>query len=256
MGAEADIETVGAGASVDPREALVRDTELVAVTSHEMRGPLAAIKGFTDLLRDRHRELDPDHVDSYLSVICDQTAHLIRLTDDLLVLANESAAASKAPIVAEEGVAIVPLVERVVTAAGQPERVTVIAEVDAPSTIETDPMRLERALRNLLENALKYSAESAEPVTVTIRSGAAGSLRLEVADRGVGIAPEDLDHIFELFYRTPDGARVADGSGLGLAITRAVTETLGGEVSAAPREGGGSVFTLRLPARLARSPRR
>jgi two-component system sensor histidine kinase MprB len=99
---------------------------------------------------------------------------------------------------------------------------------------------LERAVGNLLDNAAKWSPAEGV-VEVTVADG-----EVVVRDRGPGIAVEDLPHVFDRFYRAPT-ARGMPGSGLGLAIVRRVADAHGGEVEAAPAEGGGTVFRLRLP---------
>ncbi|HXO20827.1 MAG TPA: ATP-binding protein, partial [Thermoanaerobaculia bacterium] len=106
-----------------------------------------------------------------------------------------------------------------------------------------------RILVNLIENAVKYSpAETPIDIEVGRAPGAEGMLAIAVADRGPGIAPAERERVFEPFYRpagvTPDAA----GSGLGLAIARRLAEAQGGTLRYADRPGGGSAFTLRLPA--------
>jgi two-component system sensor histidine kinase MprB len=99
---------------------------------------------------------------------------------------------------------------------------------------------LGRAISNLLDNAVKWSPDSA-PVEVTVRDGT-----VTVRDHGPGIAAVDLPHVFDRFYRAA-GARKLPGSGLGLAIVRQVAEAHGGTVTAERADGGGSIFTLHLP---------
>jgi two-component system sensor histidine kinase KdpD len=102
-----------------------------------------------------------------------------------------------------------------------------------------------RALTNLMENALRHSAR---PGSVEVHVDRAGDdLLFEVADEGPGVSEADEPHLFEPFFRSAD-ARAARGTGLGLAIARRVAEEQGGSVKYQRREGGGSVFTLRLPA--------
>ncbi len=103
------------------------------------------------------------------------------------------------------------------------------------------PARLERAITNLLDNAAKWSPLGAE-VTVTV----SGDGELTVRDRGPGIAPSDLPHVFERFYRAPS-ARGMPGSGLGLAIVRQVAELHGGRAVAEAAPGGGALMRLTLP---------
>jgi two-component system sensor histidine kinase MprB len=108
-----------------------------------------------------------------------------------------------------------------------------------PTTIEGVPSRLERAVANLLENAVKWSPSDGR-VDVELRDG-----ELRVRDRGPGIDPEDLDRVFDRFYRAP-AARSVPGSGLGLAIVRQVVEEHGGSVSAENAPDGGARFRVRF----------
>ena len=109
-----------------------------------------------------------------------------------------------------------------------------------PAIVEGVPARLERAVGNLIDNAVKYSPPESE-VEIRLRGK-----ELTVRDHGPGIAPEDLPHIFDRFYRGAD-ARRRPGSGLGLAIVRQVAAQLGGAISAEPAPGGGTLMRLRLP---------
>ena len=109
------------------------------------------------------------------------------------------------------------------------------------------PARLERAVGNLIDNAVKYSP-SGEPVEVRLQAG-----ELSVRDHGPGISAEDLPHVFDRFYRGAD-ARGRPGSGLGLAIVRQVAAQQGGSVTAEPAPGGGTLMRLRLPGAEALEP--
>jgi two-component system sensor histidine kinase MprB len=103
------------------------------------------------------------------------------------------------------------------------------------------PQMLERAIGNLIENAIKFDDRPDGQIDVTVRNG-----RVEVADRGHGISAEDLPHVFDRFYRSVD-ARSRPGSGLGLAIVSDVAQLHGGTTFAAPREGGGTTVGIVLP---------
>jgi two-component system sensor histidine kinase MprB len=109
----------------------------------------------------------------------------------------------------------------------------------SPTVVYAEEDRLGRAVANLLDNAVKYAGH--KEVTVRVAQGC-----VEVCDRGPGIRPEHLPHVFDRFYRAPE-ARSAPGSGLGLSIVRQVAETHGGSVTASSRPGGGMRFTLTLP---------
>lgn len=123
------------------------------------------------------------------------------------------------------------------------ERVRISAPPSVPVVL-ADAGRLDQILVNLVSNALKYSvADSDVRVELT---ATASALRLSVADRGPGIAPEELPRLFERYYRTKSAAR-AEGLGLGLFITRKLVEAHGWRIEVASEQGSGSVFTLVLP---------
>ncbi|HWH31719.1 MAG TPA: HAMP domain-containing sensor histidine kinase, partial [Egibacteraceae bacterium] len=111
----------------------------------------------------------------------------------------------------------------------------------APTTVLGEEDRLERAVANLVDNAVKYGGGG--PVEVTVRDGT-----VVVRDHGPGIPPEHLPHVFDRFYRAPE-TRAAPGSGLGLAIVRQVADAHGGTAHAANAPDGGAVLTLRLPVK-------
>ncbi|MGH2540213.1 MAG: sensor histidine kinase, partial [Actinomycetota bacterium] len=100
-----------------------------------------------------------------------------------------------------------------------------------------------------LTNALKYSGEVAA-VTLAIDAAAQDGVRISVIDRGIGIRDDELDRVFEPFYRTVEGARAAEGTGLGLTITRRLVDAMGGTIGAEPTPGGGTTFRVTLPVRV------
>ena len=118
--------------------------------------------------------------------------------------------------------------------------------VEAPQETRVlgDVGRLRQVLLILLDNALKYTPEGGGITVRVARQG--GQARLEVRDTGPGLAPADLPHLFERFYRA-DKARSSDGTGLGLAIGRWIAEAHGGRIAAATAPEGGALFTVTLP---------
>jgi signal transduction histidine kinase len=229
------------------QESELRAVSLVAVTSHEMRTPLAAIRGFVDMLQRRRAELSDAEVEEFLQVISVQTDRLIRLADDLVTmqsLDDDSLTIEHEPIV------LVPALEQLVRDVPDGDRVELLVSADTPPTIESDALRLGQVVTNLLTNALKYSGDGAG-VTVEVEPAGADGISVAVIDRGIGIDPGERGRVFEPFYRTAEGARSAEGSGLGLAIVRRLVDALGGDIEAAPTPGGGTTFRVRLPVRAA-----
>jgi two-component system sensor histidine kinase MprB len=228
-----------------------RQRMLVADAGHELRTPLTSLRTNLDLLaqHDRQGGLSDADRGEVLADVRAQVAELSDLVGDLVELAREDPPAPVREPVDLAGV-VARAVERVARRA--PE-VSFDTECD-PFVLDGDAAALERAVTNLLDNAAKWSPRPGVVRTRLFRepsaNGTAGHAVLQVRDQGPGIAPDDLPHVFDRFYRSPEG-RALPGSGLGLAIVRQAVERHGGTVEAAPGDpsyGGGTVLTVRLPA--------
>ena len=219
----------------------VREMSVVAMANHEMRTPLAAIRGFVDMLQRKRAELSDDEIDEYLTIISIQTDRLIRLADDLITVESLD---DPERSIEHESIVLVPALQQLVRELPGGERVKLRVSASAPPTIESDALRLAQVLTNLLTNALKYSEAD---VTIEAEAGGEGSVAISVIDHGIGIPDDERDRVFEPFYRTAEGARSAEGSGLGLAIARAFVIALGGDIAALPTPGGGTTLRVRLP---------
>jgi signal transduction histidine kinase len=231
-------------------------SDFVAITSHELRTPLAAIRGFTNTLLRRMDQLSADEVREFLGIVDLQTDRLIKLVEDLLVVSRIEAGK-----LGFEPKRVDPpaLLAGVVAGLGESAaRVSVELADDVPAFV-ADPNRLGQVLTNLTQNAVKFSPDDG-PVTLSasIERGDDGEvLRFDVADRGVGIAPEEFERIFERFQQTESATtRKAEGTGLGLYITRRLVEAMDGSISVASEVGLGSTFTVRLPLRRSPAPAR
>ena len=224
------------------------DVDLVAITSHEMRTPLAAIRGFTHTLRNRRSELTGAEIDEFLAVISQQTDRLVQMVDDLLSMSRLEAGTMP---INPSSMLVVPFLRDVIAGLGeQRSRVELRITTDLPPAIEADPKRLAQILTNLLQNALKYS-DADRPVTVAC-DGGGDAIVFDVIDRGPGIDPSEVDRIFQPFYRG-ETRREEDGAGLGLAITRRLATAMGGRVDVASTMGAGSLFRVTLPRHVAAS---
>jgi PAS domain S-box-containing protein len=224
---------------VSDRRALERlQQEFLAMASHELRNPLAAISGHAQLMRRRGQ-----YSAASIEAIVGQAEQLSRLVDDLL-LASQLEADRLELRLAETD--LVAEVRAAAAAHGRADAAPV--RVDAPAeplTVQADRERLGQVLANLLTNAAKYAPAAAGTVVRVER--AADGARIAVIDRGAGIPPEALPHLFDRFYRVAAGARQAQGLGLGLYITRRIVEAHGGRISVESRVGQGSTFTVTLP---------
>lgn len=221
--------------------------DFVANVSHELKTPLTAIQGFVEtLLADE--QPDPERTRHFLVIVRRQTDRLRAIIDDLLQLSRlerEEAAEH---------------IERVVQALGPVARaalqdcqiqadkagVELICDLPEDLSAPVDAALLERALSNLIDNAVKYSPAGG---CVRLRGERRdGMVRLEVIDQGIGIAPEHLPRLFERFYRVDKGrSRQQGGTGLGLAIVKHIAQLHGGRVEVDSAPGRGSRFAILLP---------
>lgn len=217
--------------------------QLLRSISHDLRTPLTGIKGTSEMILQMTERTDPRytmvegiHQDAnWLQEMVENVLSLTRLQDDGTALV-------RTPEVAEEiiGSAVV------LAAARAPDH---IIQAEMPEEILFVPMDarlMEQVLLNLLGNAIKHTTPD-QPITVTLRRSGDKAI-FTVADRGEGIAPEDLPHLFEMFYTKAAGNSDSQkGIGLGLPICQAIVEAHGGTITAANSPGGGAVFTVTLP---------
>ena len=231
-------------------------SEFLASMSHELRTPLNAVIGFSKVLVNKTYGDLNDRQLEYLTSILAGGRHLRKLVDDVLDLAKVDAGHLKLDLtpvaVAEE----IPEVVGVVQALAQQKNIMVTVEVKEPlPAITADRMRVQQMIYNLLSNAIKFTDPGGH-VTVTADTIFAGdpsgpcSLRIRVADTGIGITAEDQARIFDKFERgDSSSAREQEGSGLGLALTRKLVELHGGWIGVESEgvKGRGSLFTVLLP---------
>jgi heavy metal sensor kinase len=225
------------------RHGVEEQQRLVADTSHELRTPLAAMRTEIDVSLRSDRL--PAEAREVLESAREEVDRMAATVDDLLTLAR----ADEDGRVEREPVELAELARGAVARLGSlAERhgVTVATE-GPPAGLRGDPEQLGHALRNLVDNAIKFSPAGGHVALRTFDAGA--QVGVTVEDDGPGI-PEDLrDRVFDRFFRV-DGSRTraTGGSGLGLAICREVVEAHGGRIAIAPREPRGSAFTITLPA--------
>ena len=221
---------------------LARERRFVADASHELRTPLALLE--TELELALRHPRSPEELEAALRSAAEEVDRLALLAEDLLVLARADDGRLSLRLTALEPDDVLTSVARrfAVRADGGGRRVEVTASADAP--ILGDRLRLEQALGNLVDNALRYGSG-----TVRLEAERSnGVVALRVSDEGAGFAPEFLPRAFDRFTRA-DESREGGAAGLGLAIVDAIARAHGGSATAANGAGGGAVVSLELPAR-------
>jgi len=215
-----------------------------ADAAHELRTPLTALRGGIEVALRAERS--PDEYRRVLASSIEEVDQLIRLAEDLLLLSRSTVGltATRQPVDLEPlCLEVLELGVRLAKGKG----VTVSLGATAPAVVHGDAVALRRALLNLVDNAVKYTPAGGSVVISLDRTGE--HVALVVEDTGIGIDSTDTRRIFEPFVRLDAGrSRDTGGSGLGLAIARSIVLAHGGTLEVESRPGGGSRFTIRLPA--------
>jgi signal transduction histidine kinase len=215
---------------------------LLRAVSHELRSPLTVIRAYSSLVLQRKTRLSQGEVRDIMRGI-DRSARLVEvIVSDLETLVNHETVAMQ-PVMLDLDAFLSENAEDLQALA--PGRELQLEYQPGPLRLHTDPLRLKQVLNNLVENSHKYSHPGGE---ITIRVGCAGeSILIAVQDAGPGIAPDEVERVFQPFYRGSHGTD-ADGSGLGLAICKSLVEAQGGGLRAAPCPRGGFQMLVTLPA--------
>ncbi|WP_328869079.1 HAMP domain-containing histidine kinase [Streptomyces sp. NBC_00287] len=215
---------------------------MVSDIAHELRSPLTNIRGWLEVTRDGVVDPDP----ALLASLHDEALVLQRVIDDLQDLADADAGTlrlHREPVRADELLDQVAAAHRVAADAAD---VTLRTTAEGTPWLDADPVRMRQALGNLVSNALRHTPSGGTVTLAARRDG--DDVVLDVIDTGTGIAPEDLPHVFDRFWRAEKSrSRRTGGSGLGLPIVRHLLAAHGGTAEARSQPGTGSVFTLRLP---------
>ncbi len=221
--------------------------QFIADAGHELRTPLTVIMGFIDVLRRRSQHDGTGLPQKIFETMLFESRRMKTLIDKLIVLAR----LENVGVHELETVDLADLAERVVTSLqGIGDRPRLTLAIEEGAVVRGYEAELRDALSNLVENAIKYAPESSALVRVRCDGGDAV---VDVVDRGPGIDPADLPHVFDRFFRGRDRGET-EGFGLGLAIAKRAVERAGGEISVTSVRGGGAHFTIRIPAAHARPP--
>lgn len=222
-------------------------TNIVANVSHELRSPLASIRAYTELLMEDLDEGDEELRHRFLGVIDQETQHLADLITDLLNVARLESGHFE-PY--RENVSLRDVAEKTLAHFQiQAQKQGVQLVLDAPSDLphlSADPEMMGILFKNLISNSIKFSPQGGE-VRVSLRCDE-DQQTLRVTDQGIGIAPEDLPHIFEKFYQSRSRSELGfEGTGLGLTLVKEVVEAHGGSIEVQSEWKKGACFTIALP---------
>ena len=219
--------------------------EFLSNISHELRTPLTSILAYVETLEDGAID-DAENNRRFLGVIRRNAERMHNLIADIAELSQIETGNVSLDI---KDVRLSHIVEEIFAAVSSKaavRKIELINNIDANATVRADPMRLEQMLTNLVDNAIKFNREGGT-VTVAVAEDNLRSL-ISVADSGEGIVPENLQRIFERFYRIDRGrTREVGGTGLGLAIVKHLARLHGGEVFVASTLGRGTTFSIELP---------
>jgi PAS domain S-box-containing protein len=218
----------------------------LANMSHELRTPLNAILGFSEFV-SRADNLTSDQREN-LSIINRSGEHLLQIINDILEISKIEAGRS----VLQEEIFDLPdllhSVENILSMRAQQQGVEIVFDLapDMPRSIRADQGKLRQILMNLLSNAIKFAPNGRVTLSSRVDPANPKYLLFAVEDTGVGIAPEEIDLLFNTFSQTSSGKRAQQGTGLGLAISRAFVQLMGGEITANSQIGQGSRFEFNV----------
>ena len=220
--------------------------ELIANISHDLRGPLTVIEGFMETILKKHNELSSEEQLGYLERIYRNILQQKQLTTDLFEL-SKLEAKEKTPNYEEFSVLelVYDSVQTYRPQAEDSEMQLLVAAKQDPGTVFADISMIDRVLTNLISNAIRYCPPKTKIVVDVVDSE--NRVKVIVEDDGQGIAPEDVVHIFESFYRVDkDRNRVRGGTGLGLAIVKKMLESHGSDIVVSSEVGCGTRFEFEL----------
>lgn len=223
---------------------LFQQSDVIAEIMHELKTPLMAVTAASDLLN--RPELPDDKRGELVRMIRQEAARLAKMTQEYLDLARLESGRARIYL---EPVDLLALVEDVVClqqpqATGRNVTIRTRLPAEKPPVLG-DSGRLKQVLLNLVSNAIKYNVEGGRIILeLLVREG---EVRLAIIDTGKGIAPENLERLFERFYRVPDSEGYSEGTGLGLSIARKILEEHGGRIQVESEVGRGTTFTCVLP---------
>jgi two-component system phosphate regulon sensor histidine kinase PhoR len=221
--------------------------EFVANVSHEIKTPITAIKGFVETLRDGAVK-NPEDAERFLEIISKHIDRLEAIIEDLLSLSRIEQETEREKVVLDEGRLkdVLETAIQVCEADAMAKKIEVELSCAEDIVAKFDPLLLEQAVVNLIDNAIKYSGEEKTVWVEAVQ--AEKEIIVSVRDQGCGIEKNHLPRLFERFYRTDKArSRQLGGTGLGLAIVKHIAQAHGGHVAVESTPGKGSTFAIHLP---------
>ena len=222
---------------------LLKDA-FVGMLSHELRTPITTIYGAARLLENNEAIMADSRASELFPDIASEAEHLLRLTEDLLVLTRieqGQLTSSPEPVLLQR---VLPQAIAVVLRRWPGRSIDIKIAPDLPPAAG-DQVYIEQVVMNLLTNAVKYSAPGTD---ITLAASTAGDeIEVRVRDHGIGLTEDQLDNVFGLLVRTEEASRYASGAGIGLYVCRRLLETMGGRIWAEAAPDQGTVFVFRLP---------
>jgi signal transduction histidine kinase len=221
-------------------------SEFLANMSHELRTPLNAIIGFSEVLSERMFGELNDKQDEYLKDIHASGQHLLSLINDILDLSKIEAGRMELELADFDLPMAIDNALTLVRERASRRGVTLKSTIgERVGTIRGDERKMKQVLLNLLSNAIKFTPDGGRVEVAAVRD--VGAVEVSVRDTGVGIAPGDLDAVFEEFRQVGASAAKQEGTGLGLALCRKFVELHGGKIWVKSQVGKGSTFAFALP---------
>jgi signal transduction histidine kinase len=235
--------------------------QFLANMSHELRTPLNAIIGFSTILLGATQTLMPARLYKFLENIRTAGSHLLDLINDILDLAKIESGKLDVQAESFDVRETIVTVERVIKGMAAEQDITVVTRIEeAITTAYLDEGRFKQILLNLLSNAVKFSPRGAfvylnvTRVAADISPLGCDTIRIDVEDRGIGIPPNELQHIFDEFYQVTQTGSTRKGTGLGLSLAKNFVELHRGTIGVVSEPGRGATFTIHLPRQYSPQP--
>jgi signal transduction histidine kinase len=227
--------------SLDLERANQLRRQMTADIAHDLRSPLSVISGYAEALSDEKLPGTPE----VYAILHQETQHLSLLVDDLRTLSLADAGELPLNLLSSDTRALLEWVATRHAFTAQEKGISLRVEAGQDGLrAMMDPERMAQVLDNLVSNAFRYTPPGGEVILAARLVD--GKAQLQVRDNGSGIAPEDLPHVFDRFYRGDKSRSQSEESGLGLAIAKSIVEAHGGTITAESRPGKGTIFTIAL----------